>query len=84
MFERGANMAEIEIFEQWQLLYGEHETAKTNYYKAFSSVNSKFIAAGTNPERAKATMEELTKLESKTKTWDDIKQRMLVFAKAHA
>jgi hypothetical protein len=77
-------MNERDIGEQWGRLCDEHEAARDAYFRAFSAVNQKFAAIGSNRPRVNPTEGELSDFQKTWQAWQEVKRRMDDFVKSYA
>jgi hypothetical protein len=76
-------MNESDIGEQWRRLCDEHEAARDAYLRAFSAVNQKFVAIGSNASRVNPTEGELSDFQKTWQAWQEVKRRMDELLKKH-
>jgi hypothetical protein len=77
-------MNESDIGEQWSRLCDEHEAARNAYFCAFSAVNQKFVAIGSNTARVNPTESELSDFQKTWQAWQEVKRRTDEFVKGYA
>lgn len=74
-------MTNPNLYNDWQALCSEHESAKNAYFQAFATVNQKFMGIAQTDSRANPTENELSEFESTWQAWEGVKQRMAEFVK---
>lgn len=76
-------MNQINVYAEWQKLCDEHESAREDYFRAFTTVNQKFAAIAQGTSSINPGDDELSEFETTWQRWVDVRRRMDEFVKAH-
>lgn len=77
-------MSEVDIAVEWQILCEQHEAAKHAYIQSFATVNQRFSAIGRGVSTANPDEQMFSEFDATWLAWENVKQRMDAFVKAHA